>query len=226
MLSKFITLLFVIYFAFTSFVQAQEAEQTAKKWAIKTAPFTLLSPNYPSIQLGVECAITKRFSIEQMFGFYPNFQHIFSNHQYKTFSSRTELRYYLSKQLDQKMSASYVALEGMIAQSEYEHHAELVAKANEFDLYATHYRELLNVKRHTIRPHVKFGRQVIGKRGFVFDIFGGIGLRYEKVQHLNRVQSLDAIMVSDFPTDFTPRHNIRNDKRFNFVHGIKIGKAF
>lgn len=208
------------------FAQESTTPAKKKKVIIKIDPLKILSPKYPVVQIGAEYLFYNRWSVEQSFGVNRGWFSSFSALDHQVFTSRTELRCYLSKRQNRRMNGTYAALEFMYGNNQYDYEAWFAREG-------TYPAEILcieqiDIHRNTLRTNLKFGVQAVTRSGFTLDFFAGPGFNHEKVKHKNRFCEPSAVLYlnGNGGTISFIDHNEDAQLLPNLAMGFKVGWAF
>lgn len=195
-------------------------DRLPRKILVKWAPLNLLDPVYPALQLGVEFYLKDRWSLEQSLGGCLNCNRKgTATHMLPYVDAlkiRTQGRYYLKKDRKELLGGSYFGGEVYYVWGQYQREAFFVENEggdNCFDSFG--------VNRRAMGGNILYGYQLITKRGFVLDAFGGVGLRQERVNHSDRI--CPGVIESTPDCLFCGLHDAKNQWRPAVVLGVKVG---
>jgi len=205
---------------------AQDSLKNIKetKLLLKYSPFSLFGDyviRSCGVQLGTEVNLSKRVSLQQDIEYIFNLNQENCHFECSDFTgicvkkmngirTDTEIKYYLSK--------SKPNLTGFYVAPHFLYQFTRAIKIYEDDYY---------IDRNMIGLHLKFGRQFISKKGFVFDIALGIGKRCISSKP-SKYQEKIVIWQSEWGEYFRYRkcYEAGKDFFFSISGSFKLGWAF
>jgi len=197
-------------------------------WVIKFAPYTLLDYRHPSIQLGVERAVSKSFSLQAEYGYI--LPKVFIEHydfyspNFKGYRIRGELKYYYFHNDKENKYGPYCSIELYKTKNDYK--AKIGLHEESDTVYRiTHFNDL-KIYKNLFGANLKYGYQRNFDR-IVVDIAAGIGIQHKIVDVTGRTNLNDNIVIyqkgynSNY--NYIIESNSQNCYVFKLAFNIKIG---
>ena len=200
------------------------AQETIEKKTIviKFSPLCLVDPNYPAIQVGAEFRINNAFSYQQEIGYIVRNLYKDPSDNIPSGSGikiRSEVRKYaLLNKDDANMDGLYVALEAFYTYTYF-------YRNGTFELdNGDECQDIYKINKHVLGMNGKIGYQKIFSSGITIDMYVGIGLKYRKINYLDK--NCDGIIK--YPADYLfASAEMEGEKIvFNIPMSIKLGYAF
>jgi hypothetical protein len=207
--------LFFLFVLNTLIASSQSDTITDNRFCIKISPLSLIDfTSCYSYRFGVETKLYKNYSLNlECGGYFPN-SNGYTN--IRGFVAKVEVRMYLNKK--SLTQGRYVSLEYFYKNQSFTNTDSIAAKHD--------YEKSYTLYKYINCGTIKYGNVLLKVKHFVFDYFGGIGIRYKNVHStLSNVEFANIIKDPDPEGEMVNQLIRQCGKVFlpNFDAGIKIG---